>query len=250
MANSGNIVPLNVIVIPTYRESDALPLFLGELLPLLNKHDLIVISDDSPEGERNVMVSRCADLGKLYSIPILFSFTDFKSGRGSAVRRGMKYTLENFPTVETFIECDADGSHRPIDVVTLKEYEVITDMLVGSRYTRGSEIHGWPISRRVFSRVINFVIPKALNLQLKDVTNGLRRYSKTATRLIVDTEQKNSGFIYLSEQAAIISRGGCKMDEIPIIFVNRIAGTSTVTAKEVVDSVLGVINLLFSHRKR
>jgi dolichol-phosphate mannosyltransferase len=161
----------------------------------------------------------------------------------------MELSIEKFPNLKYFIECDADGSHQVADIVKLKSSEIVCDLLVGSRYIKESSIIGWPIPRRVFSKILNSIIPFMLNVPLKDITNGLRRYTPQALRHLLLQEPINKGFTYLSEQAFVIHVNQLKINEVPIIFVERIAGHSTVTWKEIFNSLRGITYLLLLKKK-
>jgi dolichol-phosphate mannosyltransferase len=235
-----NKIVRKVIVIPSYKETLALPEMLAELKIYLQETDAILIMDDSPELVATEIDVLCEQaLGDCLA-SYHFINHQGKSGRGSAVRRGMEYSLSAFPSLEFIIECDADGSHRPIDITRVKESKFRSHMLVGSRYLHESRIVGWPTSRKIFSKTLNFIVPRLLGVKLSDITNGLRRYSAEAAREIISQPQKNTGFIYLSEQALIISKRGLEIAELPIEFIDRTQGTSTVTWREIVASVRGV----------
>jgi dolichol-phosphate mannosyltransferase len=161
----------------------------------------------------------------------------------------MKLSFEKFPKLKYFIECDADGSHQVVDILKLKNSEIPCDLLVGSRYIKKSSIIGWSIPRRVFSKILNSVIPFMLNVPIKDITNGLRRYTPQALHQILLREPINTGFTYLSEQAFVIHASQLKIDEIPIKFVERMAGRSTVTWKEILTSLRGILHLLLLKKK-
>jgi hypothetical protein len=88
-----------------------------------------------------------------------------------------------------------------------------------------------------------------LNVPIKDITNGLRRYTPQSLRKILLQEPINSGFTYLSEQAFVIHASKLKIDEIPIMFVERIAGQSTVTWKEILNSLRGILFLFLLKKK-
>ncbi len=232
-----------VIIIPSYKETLALPKMLTELREYLQETDAILIMDDSPKVVANEIDSLCKQaLGKC-AAKYHFLNHQGKSGRGSAIRRGIEHSLNVFPSLEFIIECDADGSHRPVDIARVKDSKSRSHMLVGSRYLPESKIVGWPISRRIFSKVLNLIIPKLLDIKLHDITNGLRRYSTRAAYKIVNQPQKNTGFIYLSEQALIVKQHGLEIAELPIEFVDRTQGSSTVTWREIVASVQGVVLL-------
>jgi dolichol-phosphate mannosyltransferase len=123
-------------------------------------------------------------------------------------------------------------------------------VVIGSRYLPQSQIIGWPISRIFFSKVINFIIPKLLSLEITDVTNGLRRYSKNAIALLLEHPQYNTGFIYLTEQLLHINNSHISIEEIPIVFRNRSLGKSSVTFKEVLASILGLLTLWVGYKSQ
>ena len=235
------------IVIPSYGEDLALPALLSTLAGDFGEDNAIIVADDSQPAIRARLVQGCEMVMKDSLGTLIFSFAENKSGRGAAVRRGMKLAREEFPNLVFIMECDADGSHQPQDILRVRDSAISCDLLVGSRYLKGSQIEGWPIKRSIFSKILNVLIPFLLHLHVKDVTNGLRRYSIRAVNLILNSEANNSGFIYLSEQALLISKSGFKINEIPIVFIDRELGSSTVTWREIISSILGIIKLVSSN---
>jgi len=238
-----------VVAIPAYNESATLPIIVKELSLSLSEKDAILILDDSTFQIHTETQSAVTSAVNNPKCLVFFSHHNGKSGRGAAVRRGMALSIEKFPKLKYFIECDADGSHQVVDIAKLKSSDIVCDLLVGSRYIKESRIIGWPISRRVFSKILNSIIPFMLNVPLKDITNGLRRYTPQALQQILLHEPINTGFTYLSEQAFVIHVNQLKINEIPIIFVERIAGHSTVTWKEIFNSLRGITFLLLLKKK-
>ena len=238
-----------VVAIPAYNERETLPIIVKELSLFLSEKDAILIMDDSPFQVHAETQSAVTAAAKNSRCMVFFLHNNGKSGRGAAVRRGMHLSVERFPQIKYFIECDADGSHQVTDIIKLKSSEIICDLLVGSRYLRESRIIGWPIVRRVFSKILNFVIPFVLNVPIKDITNGLRRYTPQALHQILLQEPINKGFTYLSEQAFVIHSSQLKLAEIPITFVERVAGQSTVTWREILTSLRGVLSLILLKKK-
>jgi len=234
------------IVIPSYGEDLALPVLLKSLAGSLSKEDLIIVADDSKPEIWTRLVAGCEAVMKDSTGSLKFSFAEIKSGRGAAVRRRIKLARDEYPNLVFVMECDADGSHQPSDILRVRNSLIRCDLLVGSRYLRDSKIDGWPITRRILSKLLNVSIPLLLSLDMKDVTNGLRRYSINAVDLILGSEANSTGFIYLSEQALLISRSGLEIKKIPIIFIDRELGASTVTWREIVSSILGILQLVSS----
>jgi len=232
-------VIVRAFIIPTYKESETIGSLLEKLSLLLRQDEVIIVVDDSPEEERTRLKEILGSFQKVF-----FLQGDVKGGRGFAVLRGMKYTLEEFPKVTHLVELDCDGSHRIDDIQTVSDFYENVEFVIGSRYLPESRIFGWSLSRRSLSRVLNVLIPLILKIQVRDITNGLRRYSRASAEILVAKEPKTKGFIYLSEQAKILNSNGIVAREVPIIFAARIAGQSSVTLKDLVISLKGLIQIL------
>ena len=236
------------VVIPTYNETETISVFLRELSSHMLSKDLIVIADDSDPRFRDKFITMCQTSIENQKVKIMFTFSDSKSGRGFAIRRAMELIQNLDYEIEYVIECDADSSHRVDDVVAIARSNNPSDVLIGSRYLSTSKIVNWPRSRRVFSLVLNTLIPKILKIDITDATNGLRRYNKNAVKKLLMFEIKNTGFIYLSEQILILSRNGCTISETPIVFINRTIGSSSVTWRDVRNSLFGLFNLALNKK--
>ncbi len=238
-----NALVTSALIFPTYREFESLKVLLSSIVPELTESDAVVICDDTGE-EFEEMISRdVSEVFKESKCRVFFSFARSKSGRGAAVFRGMELSTQTFPNLKFILESDSDGSHRSLDIIRILRSED-ADFRIGSRYLKESKIIGWPLSRRFFSSLLNKVIPKILNLDCTDATNGLRRYSVACVQVLLARGITNTGFIYLSEQAVILNREGYKISEIPITFVNRTHGESSVGLSEIRDSIFGILSIL------
>ena len=232
-----------VIVIPTYHESETLPALVAELAKSLSVSDAVLVLDDSPlDVFEDTKLNTQIQVGNS-NCHLLFESSKFKGGRGAAVRRGMLFAEERFPNLEFLVECDADGSHQAHDIIRVLNAAQNYDLVIGSRYLSESKILGWSKPRKILSRLLNTFIPQLFRLPVKDITNGLRRYSKVAVKLIISKTPINLGFTYLTEQAYIVSQNRLLIVEIPIEFAERVAGVSSVTWKEILNSLKGVLTL-------
>jgi hypothetical protein len=235
-----------ILVVAAFREFENLNELLTDLDLILDDDVAIVIADDTGDAFQ-ARIEKIVRNAIISDRNWLITFENEKCGRGSAVLRGFRIAHQSFTNLEYFTECDADGSHRPADI-----HKVISakpsDFTIGSRYLPESKIEGWPISRRVASRLLNHLIPKALKIKSSDLTNGLRRYSARAALIILDHRQENTGFIFLSEQALLLSKYGFEPLEEAITFVNRIHGESSVGIDEIYESIKGIISLYRSNK--
>lgn len=236
------------IILPSYKEEEALPILLEELSQYLNSNHIVIIADDSPPELRAKLVKNCQVAFTSKIAKLDFSFSSLKSGRGCAVLRGFNYVLDNYGEYDFFIECDSDGSHTANDINQLMISDRNIDLMIGSRYHNESMIIGWSISRSVFSKVLNSVIPRILNLPCTDITNGLRRYSRRTITIFNLKKPINKGFIYLTEQALLVKNAGYTISEIPTIFINRKIGKSTVGIKEIYFSIYGLFMLILKRK--
>ena len=237
----------HTLVVAAYKEFENLRQLLLSLDSLLPLETAIIVADDTGE-ESQTRIEKIVRDALNSERNWLISFESSKSGRGSAVLRGFRLASENFSEVQYYSECDADGSHRPTDIARVI-LSPPSDFLIGSRYLPTSRIEGWPRSRRVASRILNFSIPVMLGIKSTDVTNGLRRYSKSSTDLIIKHQPLNAGFIFLSEQALLLSNRGIDPVEVPITFVNRVHGESSVGLSEILNSLYGVFTLFLTKAK-
>jgi len=237
----------NVLVLAAFKENDNLREILPELARALPDGTAIIVADDSPLEFREELVEIASLISSQYGVAVHLSLGDEKSGRGNAIRRAFNLARDLFPGADYFLEADSDGSHAPQDILRILMSDSPADLIIGSRYLPKSSILGWSRSRRLMSRSLNFLIPKLLNLPCTDVTNGLRRYSLSAVRKILDTEANTAGFIYLAEVASLLHRGGLRIEEVPIAFDERRYGSSSVGFSELANSLVGLVQII---RKR
>ena len=231
------------VVIPTYNELENIERLVKEIRKNIKRCIVYIVDDTKNE-----------DIGKLIikkKIKAKYFHRNKKSGRGSAVVYGLKKAFRDKKN-EIFIEMDADFSHNPKELK--KNIEIFKkqklDLLIASRYLKRSKIINWSLSRRIFSKLSNFLAKKLLNVFLKDFTNGFRFYSRRSTKKII-TKCGNigEGFIILSEIIVVLHNNGYKIDEVPSKFVNRKRGESSVNISLIAASFFGLMKLFFIKSK-
>lgn len=236
---------IGALVLPTYKETVSVSTLLKELDAKIPLDWHFVVVDDSPTSETAECVSLLystlrRDASKLHILK-----NSNKSGRGAAVQQGFIFAASSIEA-DFLIEMDSDGSHTVEDVLRVLEAPNDQHFVIGSRYLPTSSIKGWPLTRRIFSRAINHVLKYTFKSELNDWTNGLRRYSAKAVAIQIGHEFENKGFISLSEQTLLLRDYGILPFEVPITFIERVYGSSTVTYRELLDSIKGVIGLYIS----
>jgi dolichol-phosphate mannosyltransferase len=135
------------------------------------------------------------------------------------------------------VTLDADWSHPPDKLPALLQAATYADVVIGSRYTSGGQIVGWPMQRRVMSRVINTLSQKILDLPITDFSGNYRVYN---TRLLAELpwqEINSSGYAFIEEVLWHLKLAGAKFAEVPITFTNRARGKSKISWRESVGAV-------------
>jgi dolichol-phosphate mannosyltransferase len=235
----GNIA----IIIPTYNEVENIEKLVKEVKKNIGKCTIFIVDDTKKDDIGKLIISK--------NIKVKYFHRKKKSGRGSAIIYGLKKAFKDKKN-KIFIEMDADFSHNPKElkknINTFKKKNL--DLLIASRYLKDSEIINWGLSRRIFSRMSNFLARNVLKISLHDFTNGFRIYSKRSTKKIIQKcGNIGDGFIILSEIIVVLHNNHYKIDETASKFVNRKRGESSVNLSLIVASFLGLIKLFFIKSK-
>ena len=227
-----------LIIIPAYNEDENI-IKLIKIIHSKYANINIILIDDS----NNFLTKRNIENYKFSNLK--YVKRDVKLGRGSAIRYGFEYANKN--SFDYIIEMDSDCSHDPNEIkfllqrITNKNY----DLIIGSRYLKRSKIVGWPIKRKIFSKLANLLAQILFGFDITDYTNGFRIYNSRSITELLKYEIKNNGFIYLTETLIILKKKRYRIGEYPTIFINRKFGRSSVRLKEIINSLLGIFKIKF-----
>lgn len=96
-------------------------------------------------------------------------------GKGVALKTGFAYIGEHFAPPYTVVTVDADGQHRPEDVlrVTREAEKHPQDLVLGSRRLVKSD----PIKSRIGNKITNVLHHLTTGMRLYDTQTGLRAFS-------------------------------------------------------------------------
>jgi len=211
-----------VIMVPTYNERAN----VGELVKLLHKSvpqaQVLVVDDSSPDGTFEEVRKLMKKDKKLH---LLLRDRSIK-GRGWAGRDGFVKALEM--GADAVVEMDADLSHQPKFIPSLIApiASKKADFVIGSRYIPGGQDMDRPFHRQTTSNFARHYLKLVLGVKVKDPTSGFRVFSKDALKKIkVETLKARDPFT-VSEILYRCSKEGLKVQEVPIVFVDRTQGTS------------------------
>ena len=227
-----------LIIIPAYNEDENI-IKLIKIIQNEHANINIILIDDS----NNFTTKRNIENYKFSNLKYIKR--NMKMGRGSAIRYGFEYANEH--SFDYTFEMDSDCSHDPNEIkfllqkITNKNY----DLVIGSRYLKKSKIIGWPIKRKIFSRLANLLAQLLFGFDISDYTNGFRVYNSRSITELLKYKIKNNGFIYLTETLIILKKKKYRIGEYPTIFINRKFGSSSVKFKEIINSLLGIFKIKF-----
>jgi dolichol-phosphate mannosyltransferase len=210
------------IVIPTYNESENLPVVIEKLRGQgIEGLGFVIVDDGSPDGTGEVADAIAAEYPGVFDVV----HRARKSGLGGAYVAGFTRALEL--GAERIVQMDADLSH-PVERVPrmlqmLDEY----DVAVGSRYAKGGGVDpGWSFLRKQISFWGGFGIRMVLGLKVKDTTSGFKAFRRESLETVGLERLKLSGFGFQSEVAYRCQKAGLRVGEMPFVFMDRTAGKS------------------------
>jgi dolichol-phosphate mannosyltransferase len=239
----------NVVLIPTYNESENITDLIRAISSLSVPFDILVIDDNSPDGTAQLVKDMMPSFHNLHLLE-----RPGKMGLGRAYIAGFEWALER--DYRYIFEMDADFSHNPNDLIRL--YEACdrdgADLAIGSRYISGVNVVNWPIGRVLMSYIASIYVRVITGMNIKDTTAGFKCYRRNVLRSINPGRIRSIGYGFQIEMKFSAWRLGYKIVEIPIIFTDRKAGTSKMSGGIFSEALLGVlrmkINSLLKKAKR
>jgi dolichol-phosphate mannosyltransferase len=226
----------SVVLVPTYNERENLPALL-ERVAALEDIDVLVLDDASPDGT-GVLAE---DLRRRYPrLSVLHRKS--KDGLGRAYLHGFAVALER--GYDVVVTMDADLSHAPEDVPRLLGALDRADVAVGSRLVEGGSAPDWPLRRRLISRFGSLYARALLGLPVRDVTAGFRAYRAEALRALDLSAIAARGFHFQVEVLRrILDQPGRRAVEVPVVFRDRVRGSSKLSTGIITEAAAGVLRL-------
>jgi dolichol-phosphate mannosyltransferase len=209
------------VCLPTYNERENLEPMVRALGEVLREGDRVLVIDDaSPDG-----TGELADVlaGELGFVDVLHR--ERKEGLGPAYLAGFRRALAE--GAELVLEMDCDFSHDPKDVPRLiAAVEGGADLALGSRYVPGGSIPNWGVVRRAISSAGNVYARVLLRSGVRDLTGGFKAFRRRVLEALDLDAIEAKGYAFQVETTYRTVRGGFRVVEIPIAFVDREEGTS------------------------
>jgi dolichol-phosphate mannosyltransferase len=234
-----------IVVVPTYNERDNLPKLVDRLLALKDAVEILVVDDGSPDGTGEWVAATAARDSRIHLLA-----RTAKNGLGRAYVSGFQWALEH--GYDLIVQMDADFSHSPEDVPKLLEGIRTTgaDLVIGSRYVDGIRVINWPLKRLVLSVGASYYVKWITGLPVWDPTGGFKCWRRRTLEAIDLSTVKSNGYGFQIEMNHRVWRQGLRVTEVPIIFSDRVEGTSKMSKKIVIEALLMVWGLLIRNGLR
>lgn len=222
--------PRQLVAIATYNERENLPTLVDAILAAAPSADVLVVDDNSPDGTGEWAAERAAVDARVDVLR-----RSGKLGLGSATVAAMRHAIDGgYDAVATL---DADWSHPPDRLPTIFGLLDDVDVAIGSRYCPGGAIEGWPLRRRIASRLVNAAARRLLRLPIRDSSGAFRAYRVAALGRIDLGGVSETGYAFLEEILWRLHHAGATFAEAPITFRDREKGASKAGFEEVVGKL-------------
>ncbi len=229
----------SVIIIPTYNEKENIERMIRTLMALEHSFDVLVVDDGSPDGTAAIV----RQMMEVFPGRVHIIERSGKLGLGTAYITGFKWALE--AGYEYIFEMDADFSHNPDDVPRL--YDACAkegyDLSVGSRYVTGVNVVNWPMGRVLMSYFASKYVRLITRLPVHDTTAGFNCYRREVLETMELDKVRFKGYAFQIEMKFTAYKCGFRIKEVPVIFVNRVLGTSKMSGGIFSEALFGVIKL-------
>jgi glycosyltransferase involved in cell wall biosynthesis len=227
-----------MMIVPTYNEKENVESLVGEILDLPVPVEIIIVDDNSPDGTGEIADQlAAAHAGRVHVI-----HRPGKLGLGTAHVAGIEKALDM--GASRLMTMDADFSHPPRYIPPLLQKCDEVDVVIGSRYVDGGGTTYCTTLRKVLSRGANGFAHLLLGLRARDATAGFRCYRREVLESIELDNIRANGYSFLIEMLFRCQRAGWRVGEVPIVFVNRLRGTSKISRNEIVKALWTVVRLI------
>ncbi len=228
-----------IVIIPTYNEIENIEKIIRAVFALNGYFHILIIDDGSPDGTAKAV----KEIQEGFKDRLFLLERKGKLGLGTAYITGFKWSIER--KYDYIFEMDADFSHSPADLPRL--YEACAnqggDVAIGSRYVSGVNVVNWPMGRVLMSYFASKYVRIITGLPIHDTTAGFKCYRREVLESINLDKIHFKGYAFQIEMKFTAFKHGFKIIEVPVIFVNRVLGTSKMNSGIFGEAVFGVIQL-------
>jgi dolichol-phosphate mannosyltransferase len=231
------------VIIPTYNERENLPVIVGRILEETPYH-VLVVDDQSPDGTGQVADELAArNPGRLHVM-----HRTGKRGLGLSYIEGFVWALKT--DADLICQMDADLSHDPKYLPDMVAAAATYDLVLGSRYLNGISVMNWPLRRILLSWFANRYVRVITGVTTFDTTSGFRCWRREMLGKLDFSRFLSQRYAFTVETVFEVASRGGRVGEVPIIFVERRQGTSKMSGRVLLESMVMPWRLVLRNRGR
>jgi dolichol-phosphate mannosyltransferase len=238
----------SLVIIPTYNEIENIEAIIRAVFELKTDFHVLIVDDNSPDGTSEAV----KQLQKEFIDRLHLEVRQEKSGLGTAYIHGFKWAIAK--KYDYIFEMDADFSHTPSDLLRLHTAcKNNADVAVGSRYKKGVNVVDWPLYRVLLSYGASFYVKMITGMRVHDPTAGFVCYKREVLEKINLDSIRFVGYAFQIEMKFRAYIMNYKIEEVSIIFRDRVKGKSKMSSSIVSEAIFGVIKMKWNslfHKNR
>lgn len=225
----------SLVIIPTYNEIENIEAIIRAVFELKRDFHILVVDDNSPDGTGEQVTKMQTE----FSERLFLEIRKEKAGLGTAYIHGFKWAIGN--NYEYIFEMDADFSHNPQDLLRLHlACKNGADMSVGSRYKKGVNVVDWPLYRVLLSYGASFYVKMVTGMRVHDPTAGFVCYRRHVLENLDLDSIRFVGYAFQIEMKFRTYLKNYKIEEVSIIFRDRVKGKSKMSGSIIKEAIWGV----------
>lgn len=234
------------LVLPAYNEAAALPQVLDAFRNQINSSGydgrVVLVDDGSGDG------TSCVALEWSTILPLELIRHEVNMGLGTTIRDGLWKAGELAEADDVIVTMDADNTHSPTLIPTMVEaIEQGYDLVIASRYRRGSKVIGLSPMRRLMTHCARLLYQARFPTPgVRDYTCGFRAYSARTLHRALATYGENlvteRNFVCMAEILLKLRRMGLRITEVPLVLrYDRKSGASKMSVRRTARESLKLI---------
>ena len=225
-----------IIIIPAYNEEENIERTVNAIQKSAQGFYYVIINDCSTDNTRKICEEKEFNI---VNLPI-------NLGIGGAVQTGYKYAYEN--GYDVAVQVDGDGQHDPEFLNTMADYliEHQVDMVIGSRFIEKKGFQS-SITRRMGIQFFSKLIKVLTGKKITDPTSGLRMIGRNVMEIFSEDYPRD----YPEPESIVaVLRKNMKIEEIPVVMLERQGGVSSISPKKSIYYMIKVTLAILIERIR
>lgn len=203
------------VIIPVYNEEKTIAEIIKRVKAVNLKKEIIIVEDGSTDKTREILEEIVRQKDSSNEIKLISRLQ--KSGKGEAIRTGLKYVTGDIVIIQDAdLEYNPEDYHRLIEPIVKEKISVVYGSRVLGKNPKPNSPSRWLfyLGGRSLSVLTNL-------LYRTKITDEPTCYKVFKTTLLRSLNLKCKGFEFCPEVTAKIAKRGIEIKEIPICTTSR-----------------------------